>query len=105
MRRRPAALRVVSGRPLIVRKGSVVTQGRLALRRAFTVHGSPTTALVSNQPLYLKGISVMDTVLETAGKPGRSKTRRRAAKALMYTALLLTAIFVLAEPWLLIPVV
>ncbi|MEU8990617.1 hypothetical protein AB0C98_30100 [Streptomyces sp. NPDC048558] len=34
----------------------------------------------------------------------KSKTQRRAAKALAYFALIFTGLAVLAEPWLLIPV-
>lgn len=38
------------------------------------------------------------------GKPAKkNKARRRAAKGLAWFALLLTAVLVLAEPWLLLP--
>ncbi|MFC8848472.1 MULTISPECIES: hypothetical protein [unclassified Micromonospora] len=39
----------------------------------------------------------------TARKLARRR-RRRAAKALLYVSLILTALLVLAEPWLLVPV-
>jgi hypothetical protein len=47
--------------------------------------------------------AVPEAVPATA-KRGR-RTRRRIAKALLYVALILTAVTVLAEPWLLVPIV
>ena len=45
----------------------------------------------------------IDSDIETKGKK-KNKAKRRAAKALAWFALVFTALLVLAEPWLLIPV-
>ncbi|MGW6979689.1 hypothetical protein ACWGE1_09595 [Streptomyces sp. NPDC054932] len=42
---------------------------------------------------------------KTKGTKKRSRARRRVAKALAYSALVLTGLLVLAEPWLLIPII
>ncbi|GAA2390196.1 hypothetical protein [Nonomuraea africana] len=41
---------------------------------------------------------------EKRGKAKKSKAKRRVAKGLAWFALLFTAVLVLAEPWLLVPV-
>jgi hypothetical protein len=41
----------------------------------------------------------------THAKNNKRKTRRRIAKALAWVAVAMTAVMVLAEPWLLLPVV
>ena len=41
----------------------------------------------------------------TAGKAAKRKARRRIAKTLAWFSLAVTAVLVLAEPWLLAPVV
>ncbi|MER7443684.1 hypothetical protein [Micromonospora avicenniae] len=41
---------------------------------------------------------------ERAAKKAARRSRRKVAKALLYAALAMTALLVLAEPWLLVPV-
>ncbi|WP_406209040.1 hypothetical protein OG331_46275 [Streptomyces sp. NBC_01017] len=55
---------------------------------------------MTNTDMYL----ATDTASKKNKGTKKSKTQRRAAKALAYFALIFTGLAVLAEPWLLIPV-
>ncbi len=47
----------------------------------------------------------VDTAPRTHAKNKKRKTRRRIAKALAWVSVALTAVMVLSEPWLLLPVI
>jgi len=46
-----------------------------------------------------------DETVHSTARNKKRRTRRRIAKALAWASLVVTALFVLADPWLLIPVI